>query len=352
MPPPAKRPFKRQETNPLNRTSFQLPVPSEAVPESEAPSHGATAGVRINDSFLEELEIEVMEKVNQMKSLADRLSLRLQSNFRCEVLKLPSAIRSMTMQEFCVQCGGDVDEALKQHAALKRSRAAASVNLMPPPATPMAPKAALTRAKPAPSTVGRATRGRRGSAMETPGATPGAGGARSTRSRVSHATPGGLVAATPGGMVPFTPRVGETPRIAKKGEMAFTANGSPINMIHTVKARGTTRRPGRFSTQPQSNILITLQDGTELDLAEASTCVFCRPPQPRCSQPRNRCPKHSDRPLRGSGRPLPAQTDETVPEERRCTCCSCVRAPLLPFHTGGAISSKMMRAAPMQSASC
>lgn len=258
MPPPAKRPFMRQETCPLNRTSFQLPVPAEledGVAEGEAPPPGTRAGAPGNDSFLEELEIEVMEKVNQMKSLADRLSLRLQSNFRCEVLKLPSAIRSMTMQEFCVQCGGDVDEALKQHA--KRSRVATATSLMPPPAGPPPAAKSAARGKAPPPTAGaRATCGRRGSAMET----PGANGGRTTRSRTC-ATPGG-VAATPGGMVPFTPRVHETPRIAKKGEMAFTANGSPINMINTVKARGT-RPGGPAGMQQQSNILITLQDGTK-----------------------------------------------------------------------------------------
>ena len=79
-----------------------------------------------SESLLEEFEIEVEEKVKQMRSLTERLALRLDRNFQLELLKLPPSIRSMTMQEFCVQFGGDVDEALKQQS--KRSKLG-----MPPP---------------------------------------------------------------------------------------------------------------------------------------------------------------------------------------------------------------------------
>ncbi|KAL1520961.1 hypothetical protein AB1Y20_022519 [Prymnesium parvum] len=68
-----------------------------------------------NDAFFQELEFEIAERVNQMHALAERLAARLEKKFQCEVLlKMPKDIRSMKMKDFCLEYGGDVDEALKQ----------------------------------------------------------------------------------------------------------------------------------------------------------------------------------------------------------------------------------------------
>ena len=208
-----------------------------------------------SDSLLEQLEIEVSEKIHQLRSLSERLLLRLENNFQCEVLKLPQVIRSMSMQEFCVQYGGDVDEALQQQA--KRAKMAGGAARMPPP-PPVARgrNRAAESATPAPS-----ARGRRGAA-DTPAGANQSGRISRSRSKVM-ATPGNALACTPGQPM-MTPRVGETPRIARAGEVALSANGSPINLLNTVKAVGKRGRQGPA-------VMLTLADGTELDLAEEQT---------------------------------------------------------------------------------
>ena len=122
-----------------------------------------------SESLLEEFEIEVEEKVKQMRSLTERLALRLDRNFQLELLKLPPSIRSMTMQEFCVQFGGDVDEALKQQS--KRSKLG-----MPPP--PPGRKSIPAAAQPPTTSKEAPPSSRRGQPAATEGprsARPGAG---------------------------------------------------------------------------------------------------------------------------------------------------------------------------------
>ena len=52
----------------------------------------------------------------------------------------------------------------------------------------------------------------------------------------------------------------------KGGEAAFTANGSPINVLNTVKARaGKRNRPGSEAAGP--SVLLAMADGREIDLA-------------------------------------------------------------------------------------
>ena len=76
--------------------------------------------------------------------------------------------------------------------------------------------------------------------------------------------------ATPGAGVMFTPRVGETPRVAKGGEMGYSANGSPINLLDTVKARGKRARGGESSSAAATaQVALTLADGSEMDLSDA-----------------------------------------------------------------------------------
>jgi hypothetical protein len=251
----------------------------------------ASAGAS-SESLLEELEVEVAEKVNQMRMLCERLALRLESDFKMEMLKLPKQVRTMTMREFIGQYGGDVDEAMKQQA--KRDcnidhlmAAPPPARAMPPPPQPAArggkkgkPGSSVGAGMGPPAPVPQSGRGsKRTATSDASIETPGVRG-RSTRSRLApDATPGGQAAkaaaaglATPAGGIGssagmFTPRMGETPRVAQRGEVSYSANGSPINLLDTVKARAGKR--GRTGPEPAPSINIVMVDGTEKDLGEA-----------------------------------------------------------------------------------
>ena len=238
-----------------------------------------------SESLLEEFEIEVEEKVKQMRSLTERLALRLDRNFQLELLKLPPSIRSMTMQEFCVQFGGDVDEALKQQS--KRSK----LGMPPPPpgrkSIPAAAQPPTTskeappssrRGRPAATEGPRTTRkaGARAAQAETPQAL---GAGRTSRSRRgaetpgAHATPGPRGMQTPGAgygaATPmWTPRVHETPRFARGNEIALSQNGSPINFVEGVKA---TVKRGRAPP----TIGFMTANGTEIDLTIGGARAAC-----------------------------------------------------------------------------
>jgi hypothetical protein len=216
----------------LNTTAQMTASDFSFVPAAEDTPAG-----EYDDSFLGELEIEYLEKVSQMRSLTERLALRLESSFRYELLKLPLAVRSMTMRDFCEQCGGDVEQAI-QHAAKRRKAAA---ELMPPPSSIMQPPRSIARPKlvrDAEAPAG-ARNSRRQVASSTT-ATPMAG-ARATRGRTAAATPGGAGISTPlvgvGAMPMLTPRMHDTPRFARTGEVMLSTNGSPINVLNTVKAK-------------------------------------------------------------------------------------------------------------------
>mmetsp|Transcript_33937 Transcript_33937/g.106527 ORF Transcript_33937/g.106527 Transcript_33937/m.106527 type:complete len:108 (+) Transcript_33937:143-466(+) len=62
----------------------------------------------------------------------------------------------------------------------------------------------------------------------------------------------------------MTPRMHETPRFVRNGEVMLSANGSPINLLNTVKAKAGKR--GRSAA-----VVLELADGSELNLAEATT---------------------------------------------------------------------------------
>jgi len=169
------------------------------------------------------------------------------------------------MRDFCVECGGDLDEALNQQA---KRRMGGTKQQMPPPAIPGASSgrgavgAASVPCAAGPASgigaaqqTGRKMRGGRSrAAAETPQA---AGGGRTTR-RTAAATPGAM-ASTPG-VAAMTPRLHETPRNVRLGEVILSTNGSPISMINTVKATGKRERSKR------ATVTVELNDGTEVDL--------------------------------------------------------------------------------------
>lgn len=219
-----------------------LSTTSVSFSEDLRTSVAATKFEASSQSLLQELELEITEKMNQMRALAERLAIRLESNFRSEMVRLPKHIRAMKMREFCVNYGGDVDEAIKQQA--KRARVG---EMLPPPpvlelpaqAAPLSVRAARSRgvvADQAPTSVRKtAPSTSRRCALQ---ATPQAGG-RNTRTRGILATPNATCANGRTSVIPaaFTPRVNDTPRAAQRGEIVLSANGSPINILDTVKAK-------------------------------------------------------------------------------------------------------------------
>ena len=71
----------------------------------------------------------------------------------------------------------------------------------------------------------------------------------------------------PSTVVPFTPRLHETPRIARNDEPILSARGSPINVLGTVRAK-----VGKRGRAPE--VMLTLLGGEEMNLAEEET-VAC-----------------------------------------------------------------------------
>merc|ERR1740117_2280892 len=144
--------------------------------------------------------------------------------------KFPAGVRQLSLREFVTQYGGDVDEAQKQ---LTKRRP----GVQPP--TPRGDKArngAAPAAGPRQSSSDKASSSRR--RLETSKATPGA----------------------------MTPRLHETPRNARSGEVALSVNGSPIDLLNTVKASVGAKR----NRPPE--VLVTLDNGRELDLSEDAAC--------------------------------------------------------------------------------
>lgn len=265
----------------------------EMIPEDESCAAASGAGSSSDSVNFEELELELKEKKNQMRDLAERLALRLRHNFDAEMVKLPKVVKNMTMREFILQYGGDVDEAIQQQT--KRSRIDDPM-LQPPPgpsaaaAEPMEASSkkvarggassatAAMNSIPNPTKPTAGARGKRGAAAvgatDSTAETPGAG-KRSTRSRLAGgagaaaATPAGAGAkglATPG--VAFTPRMGEKPRMVKGDDVVVSANGSPLVVPDTIKARGKRVRGGEGAS-----VALTLADGKEMDLDDKETLM-------------------------------------------------------------------------------
>jgi len=226
----------------LASTSCALPSLSEIGEEQQ--SHTICA-----ESLTQQLEIEVNDKIDQMRKLSEILTLRIENNFKNEMRKLPEGVRAMSVRDFLTLYSGNVDEAQK-HLTKRR--------VMAPPA----PKDSKSRGPALHAANGGAPGSSRRRGMDTPGVTPG--GRASTRSRSKTGASATPSAATPSAAA-MTPRLHETPRVARAGEVALSMNGSPINLISTVKAVGAKRnRP--------AEVLLTLDDGTELDLSEEAAC--------------------------------------------------------------------------------
>lgn len=233
---------------------------------SELQSDDTASLSKNSEALLEEFELEVELKIREMHEMTERLASRLQSNHRMELSKLPPAIRNMTMQEFCVEYGGDIDAALQPQP--KRSK------LMPPP-PPVAPNSVRKQQRsiqpdaPSSNAPGaRTSRRTRGGAGETPGPvapTPARNNSRTSKCMTpayggrGMQTPSAYGAATPA----FTPRVGARPRNPRRDEIvAYSEQGSPIAVDNTG-AKATVKR-GRH--QPFINL--TLGNGQEISLTE------------------------------------------------------------------------------------
>lgn len=232
---------------------------------SELQGDDAASLSKNSEALIEEFELAVEYKIQEMHSMTERLASRLENNHRLELGKLPQTIRDMTMQEFCVKFGGDIDAALQPQKKPKLS--------MPPPPPVLAPPNSVRKQRSiqpeAPSSAAqgaRTSRRTKGGAGETPGPaapTP----ARNTRvSRCTTPAHGGRGMQTPSAHMAstpaFTPRVGDRPRNARRNEIvAYSEQGSPIQFEAGVKA---TVKRGR--QQPFINM--TLSNGQEVALSE------------------------------------------------------------------------------------
>ena len=274
--PPSKR---AMPTRLANRAMSQTCISfTDVIPEDEGCAAAAASSSSGGGELLQELDLEVAQKANQMGQLVERLILRLESDFTQEMFRLPKAIRTMKMSVFCNDYGGDVDEALKQQAALDYANDPAMVPPPAPthgrgkrPAQQTAVKADRLQEKPAMNSA----RGKRtvatasmnadsGAAVETPGV-----GKRSTRSRLgtAAATPRqGL--ATPAGAA-FTPRLGDKPRMLKSDEVPVSVRGSPLAVPSTLKARG--KRPRGGESSAAASVALTLANGEEMNLDDEDT---------------------------------------------------------------------------------
>lgn len=218
-------------------------------------------------TVLQELEIACEHQVQQMRQLTDRLTASLKSTLANELIKLPKDIRAMSMRDFCLKYGGDMEAALAGIAknamtiplGLDASAKAVGSTIAP----------SIAAKKPA---ANNNARKRTGEVANAAGDTPGAR-SRSTRARTGVvATPSGgssksIPLATPSasrsdasGGVPWTPRMNEAPRAISDGEKSFSANGSPLQVPGTIKAKtGGGGKPTTVAT-------LTLGDGQELEM--------------------------------------------------------------------------------------
>lgn len=228
---------------------------------SLATVHDESASASSVGTILEQLELELADKVTQMRDLVEMSALRLEQDCQQEIVKLAPWLKTMSMRDFCVKYGGDIAEAERQHVKLALS----NDPLLAPPAQKGGKGASAAASK-------KRTGADAGLASAPPSALATPGGARSTRKRVGETPRGGSSAmATPAGRgtsssaVAFTPKVGETPRLMKGDEVAHSANGSPLVVPNTIKAKvGGGKRNAAADTEP--SVLLTLADGTEVSV--------------------------------------------------------------------------------------
>lgn len=230
----------------LNKTSVSFDGELRAAKSAEARNSST-------DALLAELDMELAQKIDQMRKLADRLATTIKSSHKVQLLNLNKDIRKMKMSDFCITHGGDIDEALQN--VNKRAK-----NEMPPPPPPPS-GAQLQRKRRISAAVpnsGCKPARREPSVAPTPVNRPRRAGGSSLAGGKVMMTPGG---AGPSQQVPFTPRLMETPRPMTRGEKICSTRGSPLNPINTVKAKA-----GRGGGGPA--VVITLADGTEVNMAE------------------------------------------------------------------------------------
>ena len=146
---------------------------------SLATVHDESASASSVGTILEQLELELADKVTQMRDLVEMSALRLEQDCQQEIVKLAPWLKTMSMRDFCVKYGGDIAEAERQHVKLALS----NDPLLAPPA-----QKGGKGARPPPARSGRApTRARERAALRT----RHPGGARSTRKRVGETPRGG-----------------------------------------------------------------------------------------------------------------------------------------------------------------
>ncbi|KAG8458239.1 hypothetical protein KFE25_001531 [Diacronema lutheri] len=250
---------------------------------SDEAAHSTEAAAML----LAEFDIEVRNKVEHLRAVARGLAVTIENTFKIQLLKLPRNVRTLSMGDFCNKYAGEVKQVVDEQFRkvvddLAQEEDAAQVlsaqryNTM----SRAAAKAAAANddagkfntwndsTRKASAKKARSLR----SAHKAPlpdcakgASTPALVGGRTTRSLRSavKATPSAGVQlprfATPsafGGPMPASSL--KTPRPAVLGEIAFSANGSPIG--ETTVARATVKR-----SRTQATIEVEIADGQAVD---------------------------------------------------------------------------------------
>ncbi|KAF9578905.1 hypothetical protein BGW38_005075 [Lunasporangiospora selenospora] len=106
--------------HPDQRSSKQDSIPGQEVDdaeEAENPLIYLTPNQR--EAAMENLEIEVMDRIQKLRASINVLTSSLQFRGEAELNRLPAVVRSMTMEEFCFKYNGSAKEYLQRQTSSK-----------------------------------------------------------------------------------------------------------------------------------------------------------------------------------------------------------------------------------------
>jgi hypothetical protein len=104
---------------------------------------------------LEEFDIEVQSRLDGMKAEVTQLVQSLKKTFRVELIKIPKAVRTMSLKQFKEKYGCDIG-AVQKEAANQQLADVVNMQPPPPPSTTRRSKRALNTSNPGGSSMKRA----------------------------------------------------------------------------------------------------------------------------------------------------------------------------------------------------
>jgi hypothetical protein len=188
-------------------------------------------------AYIADLEDEVNRRCDLIRTQASEACMELRNSLTVELMKIPKAIRKMTVAEFQEKYGGDVLKAVQSVQANSVDQDV---------------EEAIARAK----------------AM---GAARGAqGGTKRSRDLPNQSAPPCTPGRPRGGGGDAVPQTPSTVRAPRRGELLVSANGSPIAAEDTIIATVKKSKPNGHGIA--SNIALEVDDGNGnyLDLAAPS----------------------------------------------------------------------------------